>query len=111
MLFSFHYVVCSVFESSVAMHQQINFRCQSCTLRLNYDLTNVHWLGCRKPGALEGIPVAFKDNFCTKNVATTCGSRMLWNFRPSYDATMVTRMMANGTVTIGKTNMDEFAMG
>lgn len=60
---------------------------------------------------LEGIPVAFKDNFCTRDAPTTCASRMLWNYRPPYDATMVKKMLENGSVLVGKTNMDEFAMG
>jgi aspartyl-tRNA(Asn)/glutamyl-tRNA(Gln) amidotransferase subunit A len=61
--------------------------------------------------ALLGIPMAHKDIFCTQGVTTTCGSRMLQNFVSPYDATVVERFNAAGTVTLGKTNMDEFAMG
>ena len=62
-------------------------------------------------GLLEGLPLAHKDIFCTDGVLTTCGSRMLANFVSPYDATVVTRLKAAGTVMLGKTNMDEFAMG
>ncbi|MGD8429389.1 MAG: amidase, partial [Ectothiorhodospiraceae bacterium] len=62
-------------------------------------------------GPLTGIPIAHKDIFCTEGVRTSCGSRILDNFTAPYDAFVVERLKAAGTVMLGKTNMDEFAMG
>jgi aspartyl-tRNA(Asn)/glutamyl-tRNA(Gln) amidotransferase subunit A len=62
-------------------------------------------------GALAGIPFAHKDIFCTRDILTTCGSRMLSNFVSPYDAAVVERLAAAGLVMVGKANMDEFAMG
>ena len=62
-------------------------------------------------GPLTGVPIAHKDIFCTDGILTTCSSKMLSNFVAPYDATVVARWRAAGTVLLGKTNMDEFAMG
>lgn len=64
-----------------------------------------------KAGPLTGIPIAHKDIFCTSDVLTTCGSKMLHNFVSPYTATVVEKLEAAGAVMLGKTNMDEFAMG
>jgi len=68
-------------------------------------------LGRGEGGPLTGIPIAHKDIFCTKGIKTSCGSRMLDSFVAPYDATLVERLEQAGVVVLGKTNMDEFAMG
>jgi aspartyl-tRNA(Asn)/glutamyl-tRNA(Gln) amidotransferase subunit A len=68
-------------------------------------------LGSGQAGPLTGIPIVQKDIFCTRGVKTSCGSRMLDNFIAPYDATVTQRLMQAGAVSLGKANMDEFAMG
>jgi len=63
------------------------------------------------PGRLAGVPIALKDNMCTRGVETTCSSRILEGWKPPYDATTVQKLAAEGAVFVGKTNLDEFAMG
>ena len=60
---------------------------------------------------LDGVPIAHKDIFCTEDILTTCGSKMLSNFKAPYSSTVVSNLSSDGVVVLGKTNMDEFAMG
>ena len=62
-------------------------------------------------GPLAGVPVALKDNMCTRGIPTTCSSKILDGWRPPYTATVVDKLEAAGAVVVGKTNLDEFAMG
>ena len=69
-------------------------------------------IGKGKPvGALAGVPITVKDNMCTTFGTTTCASKILQNFRSPYNATVIEKLLAADAVIIGKTNLDEFAMG
>ena len=75
------------------------------------DLVDAAVASGHDPGPLAGVPLALKDNMCTQGIATTCSSRILEGWRPPYTATVVSRLASAGAVAVGKTNLDEFAMG
>ncbi len=79
--------------------------------RAQADAVDVAVAEGKDPGPLAGVPVALKDNLCTRGIPTTCASRILEGWRPPYDATVVGSLQAAGAIALGKTNMDEFAMG
>ena len=79
--------------------------------RASADAVDARVANGEDPGPLAGVPVALKDNLCTRGVPTTCSSRILEGWRPPYDATVVERLVAAGAVVVGKTNLDEFALG
>ncbi|MEM6605427.1 MAG: Asp-tRNA(Asn)/Glu-tRNA(Gln) amidotransferase subunit GatA [Pseudomonadota bacterium] len=99
-------------EHAVSINESLN-----CFITINEEqallqaLEADRKLEAGEAGPLCGVPIAHKDIFCTKGIRTTCASRMLDQFVPPYDATAVAKLASSGLVSIGKTNMDEFAMG
>ena len=89
----------SSLNAFISLNKEQAYKCSEA-----YDQGNLH-------GDLAGIPIAQKDLFCTKNLRTTCASKILSDFIPPYDATVVQNFNDAGSICIGKTNMDEFAMG
>lgn len=79
--------------------------------RARAEEIDAHVAEGQDPGPMAGVPVALKDNLCTRGVSTTCSSRILDGWEPPYDATVVEKLHNAGAVVVGKTNMDEFAMG
>ena len=75
------------------------------------DLADKRFRENKRVSPLNGMPVAIKDNMCTQGIPTTCGSKILENYIPPYDATAAAKVLQTGAVLVGKTNMDEFAMG
>src|SRR5215469_12783866 len=99
--------------TSVELTQLLLKRIEAAQPKLNafVSVTTEAALAAARAGPLVGLPIIHKDIFCTDGVRTTCGSRMLDNFVAPYDATVVAKLKAAGMVMLGKSNMDEFAMG
>lgn len=102
--------LCNIAYDIINSNQKLN---AFITTRSRQDaLEEAYTLEDRSPdNPLYGIPISIKDNFCTKGLLTTCGSKMLHNFVPPYDATVVSKLKQAKCIITGKTNMDEFAMG
>lgn len=99
-------------ESTLASAERLNPKLNAfLSIEHEHALTRADELDSGGPSKLGGMAIAVKDNICTKGLRTSCGSRILDNYKAHYDATAVSRLNAAGAIVIGKTNMDEFAMG
>uniref|UniRef100_A0A1B0DI58 Glutamyl-tRNA(Gln) amidotransferase subunit A, mitochondrial n=1 Tax=Phlebotomus papatasi TaxID=29031 RepID=A0A1B0DI58_PHLPP len=105
--------ISSVISNTVRKTKHLN-----AFITLTEGVSQKQWLDAQERhnvgkglGELDGVPIAVKDNFCTRNIRTTCASRMLRDFIPTYNATVYEKLLNRGAILIGKTNMDEFAMG
>ena len=105
--------ICSDIEKTLANAESLNETLNSfLSVERDAALTRAGRLDAGgSNGVLNGVAIAVKDNICTQGMQTTCGSRILFNYKAQYDATAVTRLYDAGAVIVGKTNMDEFAMG
>ena len=105
-------LVTAVLDRIEAVDQQINAYITVCReTALDQAAQADKAIADGKAGPLTGIPIAIKDNICTQDIKTTCGSHILYNFVPQYNATVMDKLNSAGAVLIGKTNLDEFAMG
>lgn len=97
---------------AMAEHRKLNaYITETVDLALKQAEQSDHRIKNGTAGPLEGIPLAIKDIFCTKDVRTTCASKMLDNFVPVYESTVTSKLFGAGAVMLGKANLDEFAMG
>lgn len=104
--------VTSAYIQNIEKNRNLNaFITESFDLALEQSKKSDEKISAGNGGNLEGIPLGIKDLFCTKNLRTTSGSKMLENFVPTYESTVTQKLLDAGSVTLGKLNMDEFAMG
>ncbi|MBP7709561.1 MAG: Asp-tRNA(Asn)/Glu-tRNA(Gln) amidotransferase subunit GatA [Rickettsiales bacterium] len=104
--------VTSAYIKNIEQNRNLNaFITESFDVALTQAKESDAKIAAGKMGDLEGIPLGIKDLFCTKNIRTTSGSKMLENFVPTYESTVSQKLLDAGSVTLGKLNMDEFAMG
>ncbi len=104
--------VTSAYIKNIEQNRHLNaFITNSFDLALSQAKKSDEKIAAGTGGDLEGIPLGIKDLFCTKDLRTTCGSKMLADFIPQYESTVTQKLLDAGSVTLGKLNMDEFAMG
>ena len=104
--------ITSAYIKNIEQNRRLNtFITDSFDLALTQAKKSDEKIAAGTAGDLEGIPLGIKDLFCTKNLRTTCGSKMLADFVPTYESTVTQKLLDAGSVTLGKLNMDEFAMG
>src|SRR5258706_1904163 len=100
----------AVVESSINAAEKLNEQLNAF-LEIDRDAPKRADAVAVPEGALAGIPIAIKDNICVEGMQTSCGSLILGNYHPPYNATVIERLLGAGAVVMGKTNCDEFAMG
>lgn len=102
----------SAYIKNIEQNRHLNaFITESFDLALTQAKKSDEKIAAKNAGDLEGIPLGIKDLFCTKNLRTTAGSKMLADFVPTYESSVTQKLLDAGSVTLGKLNMDEFAMG
>jgi len=107
-----HEILIDVFERIQEVEEKVRAYISLATDKA-YEMAkdSEEYIFSGKTSFVTGIPIAIKDNICTKNIFTTCASKILYNFRPPYESTVTSRLLKGRYILVGKTNMDEFAMG